>query len=419
MSGGGGPCGPPGMQTPDCASPGGDGGSYGNGSGYGNPPPAAGNSYVVNSKIMVVAVAVLFGVVVFILCLHVYAKWFWRNRELRAPDGHGNRQGRTGSWRRRRRRDARVQNPSAPQVVVQSVGLEKAVIEALPTFEFDGDDLKGGALECAVCLEDFESGEKGRTLPKCGHHFHLDCVDMWLYSHSTCPLCRASVRPDGSKPTDAATVAVTIDEHSQPQAPIIGDVQAPFMAAMRASRRQRQRSRSSSQLPTSLNSPTGSNSLPSIPSDLTENPVRNDATESSVLASEPQETSQATPTPAVDPKALVREYEMTPGEIPSNVLFWGDQSHMSTTGAQGPQPSASSIRAPFQVTIDIPRLGQRDASALHPANVVSPMARASASFRRLLSRGKSVVSPHDDDGLDEGGPSSNSPRTPPPPPNAS
>lgn len=60
-----------------------------------NPPP---NSYVVNSKIMVVAVAVLFAVVVFILCLHVYAKWFWRNQgALGATDGTL----RTVSWRRR------------------------------------------------------------------------------------------------------------------------------------------------------------------------------------------------------------------------------------------------------------------------------------------------------------------------------
>lgn len=331
------PCGPPGMGTPNCNAPGVDDASG-----------SATGAYVVNSKIMVVAVAVLFAVVVFILCLHVYAKWFWRHRA-----GHGQELA-PGSWRRRGRRDSRS-SAAAPLAVAQSVGLEKAAIEALPTFEFEA---KGGAaLECAVCLEEFEPGEKGRTLPKCGHPFHLDCVDMWLHSHSTCPLCRARVPPD-DKPSPL-----------HPQAPVM---HAPFVAAMRASRRQRAR-------------PLNATTLPPIPSEhQPEAPAR---------------TDDAPEASAVDAKALAREHE-----IPSNVLFWGDMS-----------PSASSIRAPFHVTIDIPH---RDLH-LHPANVLSPMARASASFRRLLSRGKSVVSPHDDDDdnntADEGGPSSHSPRTPPPP----
>ncbi|KAE7998487.1 hypothetical protein FH972_003029 [Carpinus fangiana] len=47
--------------------------------------------------------------------------------------------------------------------------------------------------ECAVCLSVFEEGEEVRTLPRCKHSFHAPCIDMWLYSHSDCPLCRAPV----------------------------------------------------------------------------------------------------------------------------------------------------------------------------------------------------------------------------------
>lgn len=358
MAGNGAPCGPPGMQSGGC-----------NGTGYAMPAPAT-SSYVVNSKIMVVAVLVLFAVVVFILSLHVYAKWFWRTRAAVAAEGP------MGLWRT----EARVGSASngAAPAVQQGVGLDKGVIEALPMFEFSGEGRKGSkALECVVCLEDFKPGERGRTLPKCGHHFHLNCVDMWLYSHSTCPLCRASVQPDDSKSP--------ADPHSRPLPPVIGNVHAPFMAAMRASRR---RQRSSQMPPPSLTSHTNATH------DLTESPV---ATEPQTLApteTSPQETPPLHETPTADRKALARAYD-------------------STTDTQRPQPSASSIRAPFQVTIDIPR----NASSLHPANVMSPMARASASFRRLVSRGKSMVSPRDDDGADEGGPSSQSPPTPPPPPN--
>lgn len=47
--------------------------------------------------------------------------------------------------------------------------------------------------ECAVCLSVFEDGEEVRKLPSCKHSFHAPCIDMWLYSHSDCPLCRATV----------------------------------------------------------------------------------------------------------------------------------------------------------------------------------------------------------------------------------
>ncbi|XP_050382541.1 RING-H2 finger protein ATL52-like [Argentina anserina] len=47
--------------------------------------------------------------------------------------------------------------------------------------------------ECAVCLSVFEDGEEVRKLPSCKHSFHAPCIDMWLYSHSDCPLCRTTV----------------------------------------------------------------------------------------------------------------------------------------------------------------------------------------------------------------------------------
>ncbi|KAL7166338.1 hypothetical protein ACSBR2_037085 [Camellia fascicularis] len=68
-------------------------------------------------------------------------------------------------------------------------GIDKAVIESLPFFRFSS--LKGSkqGLECVVCLSEFEDTEVLRLLPKCGHAFHVNCIDNWLESHSSCPLC--------------------------------------------------------------------------------------------------------------------------------------------------------------------------------------------------------------------------------------
>lgn len=56
----------------------------------------------------------------------------------------------------------------------------------------DHDDISHG-LECAICISLFQEDEVGRKLPKCGHAFHVECIDMWLNSHSTCPICRSGI----------------------------------------------------------------------------------------------------------------------------------------------------------------------------------------------------------------------------------
>ena len=43
---------------------------------------------------------------------------------------------------------------------------------------------------CCICLESFRKGEKINTLPNCKHSFHLECIDIWMTGHDTCPICR-------------------------------------------------------------------------------------------------------------------------------------------------------------------------------------------------------------------------------------
>ncbi|KAK8962591.1 RING-H2 finger protein ATL65 [Platanthera guangdongensis] len=69
--------------------------------------------------------------------------------------------------------------------------------------------------DCAVCLLEFEEGEWLRTLPICAHAFHVECIDVWLRSHATCPLCRAAVsfRSDSPfVPMRAARIRPSFDD---------------------------------------------------------------------------------------------------------------------------------------------------------------------------------------------------------------
>ncbi|CAN8253109.1 unnamed protein product [Cochlearia groenlandica] len=74
----------------------------------------------------------------------------------------------------------------------QNSGVDQSLINALPLFHYKtmiiglGHDLS----DCAVCLYEFKPEDELRLLPKCSHAFHVGCIDTWLQTNSTCPLCR-------------------------------------------------------------------------------------------------------------------------------------------------------------------------------------------------------------------------------------
>ncbi|XP_043714834.1 E3 ubiquitin-protein ligase ATL6-like [Telopea speciosissima] len=77
-------------------------------------------------------------------------------------------------------------------------GLDPAVIETFPIFAYShvkDHKLGNGALECAVCLNEFVDEDTIRLLPKCDHVFHPDCIDVWLSNRTTCPVCRSNLVP--------------------------------------------------------------------------------------------------------------------------------------------------------------------------------------------------------------------------------
>ncbi|KAI4329018.1 hypothetical protein L6164_021325 [Bauhinia variegata] len=286
----------------------------------------------VTGKIMVAAIIVLFFVLVFVLFLHLYAKWFWWRIEES-----------TSSQPRSRRRRRFVFTPGQDPAIygAQRSGLDPAVLRSLPVLVFQPEEFKDG-LECAVCLCELVQGEKARILPKCNHGFHVDCIDMWFQSHSTCPLCRNHV-DSGS-----------------------------------------------------------SNSIGS--SDAAENALENNES-------------------TAENSAAVSSSESP--NFPTNVLIWGNQTQVTSTGAssevEGPSPqppcsspsptsssssaSTSSIRRHGVLVIDIPN--EINSSALSPSTsrfaedeLKSPMTTRLRSLKRLLSRDKRLLSPRSPSSID-------------------
>jgi len=84
-----------------------------------------------------------------------------------------------------------------------NTGMTEESIEALPSIIYGKsiEQLPGisVATDCPICLVDFVEGEGVRVLPSCNHGFHVECIDKWLRSHSSCPTCRRCLRLCGYK----------------------------------------------------------------------------------------------------------------------------------------------------------------------------------------------------------------------------
>nr|GMD86217.1 RING-H2 finger protein ATL38-like [Ipomoea batatas] len=74
-------------------------------------------------------------------------------------------------------------------------GLEPLAVSKFPTKKYsDVFFTSAEDTQCTVCLADYQQEDSLRILPFCGHYFHATCIDVWLQQHSTCPVCRISLR---------------------------------------------------------------------------------------------------------------------------------------------------------------------------------------------------------------------------------
>ncbi|KAH1125436.1 E3 ubiquitin-protein ligase ATL31 [Glycine max] len=66
---------------------------------------------------------------------------------------------------------------------------DQEVINKCPDFVYSTVK-ENVAVECAVCLSEFEECDMVKIQPKCEHIFQQHCIDVWSSSHINCPICQ-------------------------------------------------------------------------------------------------------------------------------------------------------------------------------------------------------------------------------------
>jgi len=80
---------------------------------------------------------------------------------------------------------------SLDRTVAKKNCASKKEISALPVRRITMGDVKEDKC-CAICLCDFELGERVKTLP-CSHYFHVQCIGEWLRVNKICPVDRKNI----------------------------------------------------------------------------------------------------------------------------------------------------------------------------------------------------------------------------------
>ncbi|CAL5038852.1 unnamed protein product [Urochloa decumbens] len=121
-----------------------------------------------------------------VLLFYCYQHFFRRRAPVTAADG------------------AEEGNPGAEG---QHVGVD---VSKLPEYAYTQSSRRRSSdgAQCSVCLGAVQPGEMVRRLPMCKHLYHVECIDMWLASHITCPVCRSDVEP---APADGQAAAPTTE----------------------------------------------------------------------------------------------------------------------------------------------------------------------------------------------------------------
>lgn len=142
---------------------------------------SSGNKISPAVLIIIVILAVIFFISGF---LHLLVRFLIKKPSSASPQTDGNLEISSSEALQRQLQQLFHQHDS---------GLDQSFIDALPVFVYKEVMGPKEPFDCAVCLCEFSDKDKLRLLPTCSHAFHINCIDTWLLTNSTCPLCRGTL----------------------------------------------------------------------------------------------------------------------------------------------------------------------------------------------------------------------------------
>ncbi|XP_068464108.1 RING-H2 finger protein ATL13 [Phaseolus vulgaris] len=181
------------------------------------PPTARSDSFSLNDRALKVSPSILLIIIILAIVffisglLHLLVRFLWRP-QTREPDDLDNA--------------TALQGQLQQLFHLHDAGVDQSFIDTLPVFLYKAIIGLKNPFDCAVCLCEFEPEDKLRLLPKCSHAFHMECIDTWLLSHSTCPLCRASLLPEFSANNSCSPYVLVLESGSESSREIVPEREA-------------------------------------------------------------------------------------------------------------------------------------------------------------------------------------------------
>jgi hypothetical protein len=102
------------------------------------------------------------------------------------PEGNTGRQ---GTMYMRYNVATSGQHPQRNISTAMDASMNTFISTALQDFRVGGSPFE----TCSICQSDINSNAQATQIRVCGHKYHKNCIEQWIRTHSSCPMCRAYI----------------------------------------------------------------------------------------------------------------------------------------------------------------------------------------------------------------------------------